>query len=201
MMNNQTIFSLFVDFEDAAVFMIEDPMIDEEEFYENYFIGNEIPLDLVLPEFTLIGGKKYPLRDFMHGRDQAPLVSERAKESLDKIVGNHLEFIPIGTFEKSKYYLLNVLSIINCLDEKESDITYSNDNPDRVLVISNYIFKENVKINTPIFKIPQRLNRIFVTKEFVDCLIDNKLTGVFVENPQEIEISRAKPMFGLPIRK
>lgn len=191
-------YSLFVDFKDSNVFMINE--VDEEELYRKQFLGQALPEGFQLPKFELIGSRKKNMRDFMYGRAQSPILSQGAHDALFDLIHKYVQFISIGKFKGSNYYLLNVLKVVDALDEKLSGVAYSEDDPERVIDISKYVLKPDAVNEVPIFKIPQSLNRVFVTRSFVDTIIEHKLSGVFVENPEKMKLSKATPLFGLPFK-
>jgi hypothetical protein len=89
-------------------------------YYDFPFRGKPIPENFNLPPHVL-EPKKLPIRDFVEGVEFI-LVPQNAYNSLQLLVKEHAEFISIGKLRGKHYYLMNVLSIVDCLDiDKSTD--------------------------------------------------------------------------------
>ncbi len=154
-----------------------------------------------MPKYEL-GAPSKPLHDFVHGEGAAPFVSEHAKIVLQSVVGNSVQFWPIGKIKTENYYILNVTTVLDCLNIDASDINYASDVPDKVLGIGKAIFDcGKISQNVVIFKVMQYPRPIYVTDTFVQCIREHKLTGVGFEHPDNVGVAKAKDAFpDLPIR-
>lgn len=171
-----------------------------DEYLAYYFKGNPLPKDWNMPRYEL-GAPEKPLYDFVHGESAAPFVSERAKKVLEPLVGNAVQFWPIGRIKDSDFYILNVIRILDCLDVDQSKISYASDVPGKVLGVQKAIFDfTKVPRDAVIFKISQYPRPIYVTDAFVDCIRKNRLTGVGFEYPYDVGAVKPKYVFpDLPI--
>ncbi len=87
---------------------------------------------------------------------------------------------------KNLYYAINVLSVLDCLDVRNSDVQYASDNSDEILQVWRYVFhEERIPRNSsvPIFKVRQYLGAVLVTEPFVDVVRKHKLRGASFHDP------------------
>ncbi len=105
-----------------------------------------------------------------------------AKEIIRELIEDHVEFLPLAYYENfvdkaidSKYFAINVLQILDCLDYERSEFSYYGP----LKKIIRYEFKSDCIRGIPIFKLPI-LNRVttYVTDEFKQLVEDNNLTGL-----------------------
>lgn len=203
-MSKVNIYTLDVSVSGCATYQFDayDEMDYWDDYLAHYFNGRPLSKDWKMPKYEL-GAPERPLHDFVHGEIVAPFVSERAKKVLEPLVGNAVQFWPIGKIKDQDYYILNVIHVINCLDLDQSKISYASDVPGKVLGISKAIF-EPAKIpqDAVIFKVPQETGTIYVTDAFVDCVRKHRLTGVGFEYPHDVGVSKPKYVFpDLPIKE
>jgi hypothetical protein len=101
-----------------------------------------------------------------------------ALSKLEKRIETEVEVLPISFISKIEMHVLNVTSVIDCLDEEKSDIKYFENSKD-VMSIKKYKFAEELLENVLLFKIPQ-LNRteIFATDSFRELITGSFLTGL-----------------------
>jgi hypothetical protein len=70
---------------------------------------------------------------------------------------------------RNLYYAVNVLTTVNCLDEEKSDICYAIDDTGYILSIRRYHLRnEMIPSGVSIFKIPQDVGTVFVTKPLLN---------------------------------
>ena len=102
----------------------------------------------------------------------------KAKEVLGTLTADGVEFLPLLVPEIShtKYFAINVLTILDCLDNERSEFGYFGDLRMR---IDKYEFKPDCIGDTPIFKLPIFTRvRTYVTDSFKQLVEDNNLTGL-----------------------
>ena len=107
-----------------------------------------------------------------------PAISEKAKNVLADYFGNLVEIFPLETGKLGKYYFMNIINILDCLDEANSDIIYF-DNSDRIMKINSHSFKNFSDHNKlRIFKLKggERGN-IYVSEETKKLIDDANLEG------------------------
>jgi hypothetical protein len=54
--------------------------------------------------------------------NSAPVLSKKAVEVRDPLIGEHCEILPLIELCGKAYYALNVLTTVDCLDKDASDI-------------------------------------------------------------------------------
>ena len=149
-----------------------------------------------------VGAPDKPLYDFVHGESAAPFVSNKAKQALETITGNDVQFWPIGKVQGRDYFILNVVRVVDCLDLQKSDISYASDVPQKVLGIRKAVFDRKIPGDAVIFKVPQDPSDLYVTDALVDCVRTHQLTGAGFEYPDNVGISRPNDAFpDLPLRE
>lgn len=197
------IYLLYEDVEGCATYQFNAyDEIDYFDVYAEYFKGIPLPKDWKMPKYEL-GAPRKPLHDFVYGGFVAPVVSERVKKALEPIIGGAVQFWPAGKVKRQNYYIFNVIRILDCLDLKKSEISYSPDVPNKVLGIDKAYFDYGkVPEDAVVFKVPQYPRPIYVTGIFVDCVREHRLTGVGFEWPHDVGAAKPKNAFSdLPIEK
>jgi len=154
-----------------------------------------------LLECKFVTDRKTIQKDFHLGFASAPVINNRTMELLRSENIPNTEFVPIGDFRGESYFLLNVLNYLSCLDYENSIVTFSPDDPDKVIFIEKYVFDDTEFDKNLMFKIPESCESeyIFVNNRFVELLLEHKLKGLFVL-PPFVELFNFKPLFGTPLR-
>lgn len=105
-------------------------------------------------------------------------ISQKARDRLDPLFGDKVELLPIET-DAGKYYTLNVLNEIDCLDKDESKFAAT---PNGTIVSYTTLEFNQQKIGRNIiFKIPELPYTVFVTDEFQDICEENYLKGLLFD--------------------
>lgn len=152
-------------------------------YFRDNFIGNIMPSDWQPPE-CVIHGKSYPVKDFVGWMLSAPVISEKALCVLRPLIEPYVQIFYLATIKSKRVYALNVTEIVDCLDIDRSSVSYLADN--QIDHIDTAIFKEsNVSDMPAIFKLPQNKSMAFVTREFVQVVLDNKLQGAHFVDPAD----------------
>ena len=103
--------------------------------------------------------------------------SEEAKNYILELTSGSIEFLPVF-YQDTILYALNVVEVIDCLDEKKSEIEYF-PNAGRIRVIKRYELKSELLSGKHIFKIPQRImGTIYVSDDFKNLIEQNRLSGL-----------------------
>ena len=140
------------------------------------------------------------LKDFLAGRLMAPLVSERAKNTLEPLIVPYVEFLPAITIRNINYFDLNVIKLVDCVDLENSKVSYAPGNSGKIMNIYQFSFIENKIEDVPIFKVHQDTKVIFVNDAFVKVVLDNELTGVGVQDPSKMIMPPVSTCEGLPVK-
>ncbi len=161
------------------------------DYFKENFIAERMGEKYPRPSYIHIDGKSKRLRDFVSWMLSAPVVSEKAVKVLEPLIGTFCEILPLIELRGKNYYALNVLKLVDCLDLASSDIHYADDNPSHILRIRRYKFlEEKIPADIPIFKIPEDIGSVFVTRLFIDIVIANKLHGAAFEDPSVDSLSK-----------
>jgi hypothetical protein len=154
------------------------------DYFQTHFVA-QLMAQSWQPPAIRIEGKSKRLRDFVSWMNQVPVISEKARITLEPLLGKNCEILPLTELRGKPYYGVNVLTVLDCLDHACSDILYAPDDPMKILRISRYVFDlEKVPRHIPIFKIPDdNFGSVFVQQPFVDLVIENGLCGASFEDP------------------
>jgi hypothetical protein len=150
-----------------------DPDDDSLCFLDNFIEGLE-PLSWRAEEGARLG-KDFPkdAKLFMNkenpGIKLSPLLgtscnvligSRDFKEAVEKHCKNEIEYLPFTLYDHRKrvysrdYFIINPIGTLDCLDRKESDITWDDENPDEVLGIDGMVLDyEKVKDAPQLFRV------------------------------------------------
>lgn len=198
---NMNIYLLYLEIDDVLTCGLADETeIDPLDFQVNNFNGARLPPDWELPRHEIYGGR-LPQNDFIYGYSKAPFASERAKDALEPIIKDQAEFRAIGPIKGVKYYVMNVINLLDSLDFEKSRISYGDDG--RVMSVHAATFKtDKIPPGTSTFKVPQDTESIYVTDAFVDCVRKHQLTGVGFEYPDKVGVALRYDAFpDLPIKR
>jgi len=152
------------------------------DYFREHFVGSSMAADWQPPPLTILGKSKR-LRDFVSWMLCAPVISERAADSLEPVISSHVEFLPLIELRRKRYFAVNVLSMVDCLDREKSDIQYSSTGADRMVSVHRAFFLSRQAVKVPIFKLPYWPAQVFVTRPFVDVVIANGLRGAAFGDP------------------
>ena len=160
------------------------------DYFQTHFVGKTMPEDWPPPPIEL-SGKSKKIPDFMSWMTSAPVISEKAKLALEPILNGYAQFLPFLDIKGKKFYAMNVTHVeTHLLDIEKSVILYSTAEPKVALMLKQAYFVEPLPSNLPpIFKITistdDVLGEIFVTKKFAEIMIERKLTGLALADPQQ----------------
>lgn len=109
-----------------------------------------------------------------------PVLSERALTVLSPIISTFTEILPIFV-EKEKFYLLNVTTVLDCIDYDNSRFETFPDSK-KIMWFESYSFRPDRIRGIHIFKISDEPKcNPFVSDDFRDAVIANKLKGFHFE--------------------
>ncbi len=113
--------------------------------------------------------------DFLYCAPNFLVCNERVRCLLDGYgIG---EFLPIQIKElNERWFILNPLDVIDCLDEKRSKIRYFRSG--RVMGIEEYVFDKNKIKEALVFRIPQLVKSgVFATEAFKSLLESHSISN------------------------
>lgn len=121
------------------------------------------------------------------------IISKLFREVLEPIVDSstlqflEFPFSKVNPRSRSKYYLINSLRIIPCLDLKHSDIGWSkdaDDNPYIGRIHECYLKKVALSDNDKIFRIAEYLSFLIIHQTVLDMLVQEGITGFLAKEVQ-----------------
>jgi hypothetical protein len=114
------------------------------------------------------------------------LVSSEFKDLIQKhCKGSEIEILPFTLYDHRKrvlskdYFLINPLGTFDCLDFKESDITWDEDEPGEVVRIRDYVVdKKKAKKAPQLFRFHKDSSTYVVGVELAEDMYERDLTNV-----------------------
>lgn len=156
----------------------------ELDYFQTHFVGKAMRDDWRPPPVKVYG-KSLRLRDFVSWMVQSPVVSEKAKNTLDPVIGDLVEFLPLVELKRQHYFAMNVIKLVDCLDRNESKIVFSPNRTNEILSIKTYHFVPSRVEDCAVFKLPDAPSVVFVRQSFVNVVIRSRLTGAKFADPAE----------------
>lgn len=125
--------------------------------------------------------KKRKIADVSDFSCGAPLFNEKAVEALMDLLNESVELL-LCYFENSRYYVANVVNVIDALDKDKTQFKMFSTG-EKSVECEKYVFKPEIVDGQHIFKIPLGNSiYIFVSDEFKRRVEETKLKGfIFVE--------------------
>jgi hypothetical protein len=143
-----------------------DPLLWGDGWFEGTPRGETYPIQRgERDDEENVGGPLPDYTDFM--LRPIPTFSERAIEVLGELLSAYGEFTPPIEMDESMHYrAFNPTTLVNGLDEIESEILRFKDGG--VMKVERHVLLSSVQILPPIFKMPQtRRNTTYVNEDFV----------------------------------
>jgi len=120
--------------------------------------------------------RNLPPGDFPHLTVGAPVFSLRAVNVLKDILLENGQIFPLSCSE-GEYYIFNVITFIDALDESRSEVMRF-ESSGRIMRVLKYAFFGDRLTGATIFKIPQfPRSEVYVTDKFRKLVADNRLLG------------------------
>ena len=118
--------------------------------------------------------------DFPNLLSGAIVISKKAKDIIEPIIGNNSEFLTVRVLGEYSYLIMNVLNQNDWLDKAKS--SYKSFSDGRIRQINNYVFFEDKLREDIIFRLSAYRCNIYVTDKFINIIKENNLKGLkFVE--------------------
>jgi len=148
----------------------------ELSYFNRNFVGQPLDTPWVAPPIKL-SGKSKKLPDFVCWMMSAPVVSERAKSSLEPLIAPCVQFLPFHSIRNKPYYAVNILAIQHgLLDQSRS--TFSRFEDGTIHCIDRALFHPAPKELPPIFFLGEGTGNVWVTDSFAESVVERQLTGV-----------------------
>jgi len=120
-------------------------------------------------------GRTLPLPDFPVFTT-SPAFSRRAVDALLDLLVESGEILPLAC-DEGDFFVFNVIQVLDALDEGASELRrFGRHGQGRVKQIVRHAFVPEL-VTAPIFRIPQKPLRVYVTQRFVDRVETAGLTG------------------------
>ena len=177
-MKQEKVFMFFKEKRDYAELTTEDEAF--LDLLNGGFVGKKMSPSWKTPTLKWCTDEGEEMCDLPLLMGFIPVFNQKAYKTLSKLIPkNTVEYLPVKA-DSETYYVVNPLVLYDdVLNLKKSKIKHFPDG--RVMDITKYVLLPKPTLS-PIFKISQLPTLSFVTKEFVDLVTRNGLTGAnFVE--------------------
>jgi hypothetical protein len=130
--------------------------------------------------------KGVKLRSFLGNRQNMILVTKALRDIIEALCPKEkIEYLPFVLLDQrdrelsKDYFLVNPLGGIECLDKTKSKMTYSDDEPKRVLDISKYVLdRKKVEKAPELFRIGEQATDYVVSSVLLDEWKKIKATNI-----------------------
>ena len=163
-----------------------------EEFELNNFdsfsiiTGKDIVDEVEFSKIKLFVDIKRPdFPDYLGNSLSFPIISRKLLDLIESDIKNDCQIIeaPLYFKESGKkindYYVLNILSLIDCLDEKKSELL---DFMNKKIVQELYVSPEKIPQNKNIFRVKYYTDDIVVSEKLFNKIIESKVVGIVFSN-------------------
>ncbi|MFD2611582.1 imm11 family protein [Paenibacillus gansuensis] len=170
------IWRLEYDLDIVQGFVLKDQGLRETIMARNNFRGHSIQ-NWEYVEVKRSGRKA--ICDIYAFSVQHPIVSVKSSEFFKLYFPEEIQLLDVFN-GKEKFYILNVINLIDCLDMDKSKIEYFSSG--RIMEVVSYSFKPDLIKESYLFKVPQYPSKIFATDRMKKLVESTDLIGYkFVE--------------------
>jgi hypothetical protein len=164
-------------------------------YFGRYFKGRPMAPNWAPPPIELSGRSK-KLPDFVSWMKSAPVVSEKARSTLEPILRGCVQFFDFHEIKAKRYFAMNVICVERALlDLPRSKILYADDQRKLAIAVKEAVFVDPLPPKLPpMFKLAiakqDALGDIYVTQEFAAAAVRYKLTGLELSDPSQDSFKR-----------
>lgn len=162
----------------AFIFPLEDDKAFFQDLAKSHFEESKTALHLWRPLYML---RSEPMKhpDFFEidGTDVIA-ISQKSADSIHAFSNHSVELLPIET-DAGRYYALNILGFLDCLNKEESVFVAAKNGA--IVSYSLLEFNEEALGHNVIFKIPELPYFTFISDDFVEQYEDNHLKGLLID--------------------
>lgn len=83
------------------------------------------------------------------------ILTEKGRKAVEKTTAPHVEFLPLAEVGGHELFAVNVITVLDCLDRQASNVSFSPDEPTRVIHVAKFVFAPQRLKKAPIFKVPE----------------------------------------------
>lgn len=136
-------------------------------------------------EFQLDESSGKILADAIPNSTLWKIISVPLKELLEKHATCEMEFLPIRIRDhgeeliEARYYILNVLETVSCMDRKKSDYDSSALDESQVVTFRHlYLDTGKISENTNLFRFGEERDMFMMSQDLMQILVDAGITGI-----------------------
>jgi hypothetical protein len=170
---------------------LEMSVLDKwENYWENYQAKSLVLNNSFSFPSIEIDKIKRPNIDF-HFYYGTLIISPNAKKILEDLILPTCQILPFHEIKGEQYFAVHCFQSIDCIDYTKSVFDYYPSSPDVPLNRGEplYFLEDKVPSDICFFKVPLKDSKYYCKKEFVDRVIEHKLTGLGFRDPRIHELS------------
>lgn len=159
---------------------------EDKKYFKTSFNSTVSLSDSWTSKFIEITDEGYPSDSpIFWGKSGVQIISKKAKEVLEPIVSDSIEFLPlIHKSTHEKYYAMHVLRVLEALDINNT--MFEKLSSGLIIGCEKFVFIPNVVQNEPIFKLyingKIHPNYLLVSDQFKNAVLESELKGFeFIE--------------------
>ncbi len=136
--------------------------------------------------------KQVALSDNIANLDNMALVSQRLKAFIEERKPKRVEFLKVRILDhkdkavKEDYYILNPLTVVDCIDTQQSKLVWNSIDPELIAGITKMVLRPNaIDPELLMFRPKHKARRLFVRRDFAQEIQDAGFTGVAFTEPSK----------------
>lgn len=133
------------------------------------------------PEFK----KDITLSDNLDNMDRLLVVSKRLKEFVERSNARQVEYLRVTIINhknrvaSDEYFIINPLSIVDCIDKKKSDLLWNAIDPLKIASCDRLVLNPRSFENEPaLFRLKHLEHAVMVDRKLVDAITGEGFTGI-----------------------
>lgn len=138
------------------------------------YVGKEVTVEFT-PKIYLKNTKGY-LPDFLTGGTSILIISSKVKQFLEQSSEiRFLKFIETKITSRTiteKFYMVNILEPISCIDREKSIFEIPPENPDAIILLQKMVIDENKTKNRKLFYMIEFPAQLLIEESFANEMLD-----------------------------
>ena len=178
---NAAHFGNIVNFEDDFELVEGLPLADNFPENAEYRMNDDFPDNI-------------ELHDILHNLDEQLIINEKTRKFFENQEIKDVEYLPVniinhkGRKVKEKYYIMNFLKLVDCIDRDQTTFGWNSLDPDLMEDVENLTVDESrIPLDSHIFRIKHLTSVILIYKDLLDLINKAGFKGYKISKTTEYE--------------
>lgn len=170
-----------------------------ENVENSYDIKKGKPFTGILPSDACFRmNEEYPkdikVPDCFGNLDSMIVISKRLVETIAAYTDNMVEFLPVkiynhkGRETKEPFFILNPLTVVDCIDKEKSDISWNCIDPERISSCMELVLIDDALTNAPpLIRLKYATRVILIREDLAEILENGNFSGIWLVDIEEAE--------------